>query len=44
VRFSDWWFNLRASNTEPVVRLNLEANSAADLQKRLAEVKALITG
>ena len=23
----DWWFNLRPSNTEPVVRLNLEARS-----------------
>jgi phosphomannomutase len=26
VRYPDWWFNVRASNTEPVVRLNLEAN------------------
>ena len=25
VRYPDWWFNVRASNTEPVVRLNLEA-------------------
>jgi len=44
VRFADWWFNLRASNTEPVVRLNLEADSAALLSKRLAELKTLITG
>jgi phosphomannomutase len=27
VRHEDWWFNLRPSNTEPVVRLNLEARS-----------------
>jgi phosphomannomutase len=27
VRYPDWWFNLRPSNTEPVVRLNLEARS-----------------
>ncbi len=27
VRYPDWWFNLRPSNTEPVVRLNLEANT-----------------
>jgi phosphomannomutase len=27
VRYEDWWFNLRPSNTEPVLRLNLEAES-----------------
>jgi phosphomannomutase len=27
VRHEDWWFNLRPSNTEPVLRLNLEARS-----------------
>lgn len=43
VRFADWWFNLRASNTEPVVRLNLEADSAALRDAKLAEIKALIT-
>ena len=30
VQFDDWWFNVRASNTEPLVRLNLEAT---DLEK-----------
>ena len=29
VNYPDWWFNLRVSNTEPVVRLNLEANDQA---------------
>ncbi len=29
VRYPDWWFNLRPSNTEPVLRLNLEADSEA---------------
>ena len=29
VRYPDWWFNLRPSNTEPVVRLNLEAADPA---------------
>ena len=43
VRFADWWCNLRASNTEPVVRLNLEADTAAARDARLAEIKALIT-
>ncbi|MDJ0785468.1 MAG: phosphomannomutase/phosphoglucomutase [Myxococcota bacterium] len=27
VRYDDWWFNLRPSNTEPLLRLNLEARS-----------------
>jgi phosphomannomutase len=29
VEYPDWWFNLRPSNTEPVLRLNLEAGEAA---------------
>ncbi len=33
VRYDDWWFNLRPSNTEPVLRLNLEA----DTPERMAE-------
>ncbi len=44
VRFSDWWFNLRASNTEPVVRLNLEADTADLRDRKLAEITKLITG
>ena len=31
VRYPDWWFNLRPSNTEPVLRLNLEAESEAKM-------------
>ncbi|MCK4891721.1 MAG: phosphomannomutase/phosphoglucomutase, partial [Candidatus Pacebacteria bacterium] len=27
VEYSDWWFNVRGSNTEPVIRLNLEAKT-----------------
>ncbi len=44
VRFADWWCNVRASNTEPVVRLNLEADSAASRDAKLIEVRKLITG
>jgi phosphomannomutase len=29
VRYDDWWFNLRPSNTEPLLRLNLEAKTPA---------------
>ena len=36
-----WWFNLRSSNTEPLLRLNLESNDPADLPARVAEVLAL---
>jgi phosphomannomutase len=40
--FGDWWFNLRPSNTEPLLRLNVEAANAAELDARLAEVRAAI--
>ena len=38
----DWWFNLRPSNTEPLLRLNLEATRPEDVNARVAEVSALI--
>ena len=44
VDFGDWWFNLRASNTEPLLRLNLEAADRDACDDRVAEVLALITG
>jgi phosphomannomutase len=34
VRYPTWWFNLRASNTEPVLRLNLEADTADEMVRR----------
>ncbi|MFA5157581.1 MAG: phosphomannomutase/phosphoglucomutase [Patescibacteria group bacterium] len=42
VEYSDWWFNLRASNTEPVVRLNIEANSKVLLAQKKTELVNLI--
>jgi phosphomannomutase len=36
----DWWFNLRPSNTEPLLRLNLEAPDAAAVTERVAQVQA----
>lgn len=39
-----WWFNLRASNTEPVLRLNVEAKTPAAMNKLRDEVLALIHG
>jgi phosphomannomutase len=38
----DWWFNLRPSNTEPLLRLNLEASSADEVARRVAEVRAVM--
>ena len=38
----DWWFNLRASNTEPLLRLNVEAHSQKLMVKIRDEVLALI--
>ncbi len=38
VKFSDWWFNVRKSNTEPVLRLNLEAKTKALMDERKAAV------
>ncbi|MFM7070103.1 MAG: phosphomannomutase/phosphoglucomutase, partial [Actinomycetes bacterium] len=35
----DWWFNLRPSNTEPLLRLNLEAADAEQVATRVAEVR-----
>ncbi len=44
LEFADWRFNLRASNTEPVVRLNVESRGDRDLvARRLAEISAILT-
>jgi phosphomannomutase len=42
VDLGDWWFNLRPSNTEPLLRLNLEARDRAACDAHTAEVLALI--
>jgi phosphomannomutase len=42
VEFDDWWFNLRPSNTEPLLRLNVEARSEELLETKTAEVLGLI--
>ena len=42
VEFEDWWFNCRASNTEPLLRLNLEARTDEMMQEKRDEVLALI--
>ena len=42
VDYDDWHFNVRGSNTEPLLRLNLEAYTAADMERRRDEVLGLI--
>lgn len=42
IEYSDWRFNLRKSNTEPLLRLNLEAKSSALMQEKRDEMVALI--
>ncbi|KAA0232951.1 MAG: Phosphomannomutase/phosphoglucomutase [Acidimicrobiales bacterium] len=44
VDMGDWWFNLRPSNTEPLLRLNLEASTDEEVDLRVAEVRSLLTG
>jgi phosphomannomutase len=38
----DWWFNVRQSNTEPLLRLNLEAGGKALLEEKFAELKKIL--
>ena len=42
VDFGEWWFNLRPSNTEPLLRLNVEATSRELLNQKTAELLKLI--
>ncbi len=45
VEFADWRFNLRSSNTEPLLRLNVESrNNDALMQAKTAELLALLGG
>ena len=48
VRYPSWWFNLRPSNTEPVLRLNLEADTAEEMEhlrdQMLGRIESLSTG
>ncbi len=40
----EWWYNVRPSNTEPLLRLNVEAPDVASLKDRVAEVESAIAG
>lgn len=42
--YNDWWFNVRMSNTEPLIRLNLEAKTRAVMEAKRDEILAKIRG
>jgi phosphomannomutase len=44
IDFSDWWFNVRPSNTEPKLRLNLEAKTEKLMEDKKAELLKIIRG
>jgi phosphomannomutase len=44
VNYPDWWFIVRPSNTEPLLRLNVEATTPAILAENLAKLKAILAG
>ena len=44
VEADDWHFNVRPSNTEPLLRLNLEARSRELMERKRDEVLAVIRG
>ena len=44
IEFKDWWFNVRPSNTEPYLRLLMEAKTQALLDEKLAEARNILGG
>ncbi|PQV63001.1 phosphomannomutase [Abditibacterium utsteinense] len=42
IKSGGWWFNLRSSNTEPLLRLNLEAQNEGERDKYFAQVQELL--
>ncbi len=42
VNYPDYWFNMRASNTEPVIKLNVEAKTKEQLDELIARIKSVV--
>ncbi|MCK5332291.1 phosphomannomutase/phosphoglucomutase [Candidatus Parcubacteria bacterium] len=42
IEYPNWWFNIRGSNTEPVVRLNLEARTKEIMEEKVREVSEIL--
>ena len=43
VEYKDWWFNVRPSNTEPLLRLTIEANTKELLEEKKKDLTEMIT-
>ena len=43
IEFEDWWFNVRPSNTEPYLRMLMEAQTEELLNQKLSEAKMVLT-
>jgi phosphomannomutase len=43
IEFDQWWFNVRPSNTEPYLRLVVEAKSEGMLKEKLDELKSILS-
>jgi len=44
IEYDDWWCNVRPSNTEPLLRLNLEARTEAEKEKNYQKIRTIIAG
>lgn len=42
INHPEWWFNLRPSNTEPLLRLNIEARSQSEVDENLAKIEKIL--
>ena len=42
VEYDDWWFNVRPSQTEPLLRLNVEAKTEAKMEEKVEELLDMI--
>ena len=42
ITFNDYWFNVRKSNTEPLLRVNLEANKERIMKEKLKEILRVV--
>ena len=43
IEFADWWFNIRPSNTEPYLRLLVEAKTDLQLKEKLDIIKKILS-
>ena len=42
IRYPEWWFNVRKSNTEPLLRLNLEADSPELVEQNMTRISEIL--